>query len=143
MLLLHQRLEALHHAAGADVLHILADAGPVDQLAQDEGIARRQRIDGELLALEVGVALDLRHRDEAQKAVVAAHEREDVGLRRRRRRALPLHVGDDVVDRGHGDVELAVDQTRELELRVRRRRDLHADAAPSEEPLLAPPRSAS
>src|SRR5712692_9603829 len=129
VLLLHQILEPRQHAAGLDqVVVAVLEAALLQHLLEHEGIARRARIDGQHLALEVGIGLDLRHRDEPQEAVVAAHEGEEVGLDLHLRLALPLLVGDDVVDRGHAEIELAFDEALQLELRAGRRRQMHLDA---------------
>src|SRR3954468_9617261 len=136
VLLLEQRLEALQHAPGSHERKLaLREAALLEELPQDEGVAGRQGVDGKLLALEVGKRLDLRDGDEAQKAIVAAHEDGEVGPGLRRSFALALHVGHDIVDRRMRDVEAPVDEPGELKDGVRGRRDRHGNPAPLEEAL--------
>ena len=134
MLLLHERLEPLQHAACCHhlVVFVLAQFVARQNLEQHERVARGERIDRQGLAAQGDVALHLRHRHQAQEAVVAAHESEEIrpGLGNL---TLPLTVGDQVVDRRHRDVELSVDEIGELEHRARRRSDFQLDAVAREE----------
>src|SRR5437899_3885126 len=56
-------------------------------------VAGGERVDGQLLAHEVGVRADLGLDDEAKEAVVAAHEGNKIGRGRHRRLALALEIG--------------------------------------------------
>ena len=135
---LHQRLEALQAAArhGQAIVAAVLEPGLLHQLEQDEGIAGGARVDREGLAAEVLDIGDFRHRHQVQETVVAAHDRDQVGFRGGLRLALAFVVGNRVVDRGHGDVELALDGVAELEVGARRGRQVHGDAVLLEEALL-------
>ena len=71
-----------------------------------------------------------------QEPVVAPHDRDQLGFGRGLRLALALVVGDRVVDRRHGDVELALDGVAELKVGARCRRQVHGDAVLLEKALL-------
>jgi len=137
VLLFHERLVALQDAAGGDrrVVAILEQVLPLQDLEEHECVTGGERVHGERLAAQIVEGLHLRHGDETQEPVVAAHEREQV-VARFRNLALALPISDQVVDRRHGDVELPVDQVGELEDRVRRRRGLHLDPVLREQALL-------
>src|SRR5262249_11709342 len=69
--------------------------------------------------LQIGDAPHLRDRNEAQEPIVPSHEDGQIGFNLGRRLALPLHISDHVVNRGHRDIKLSLNQVRELENRIR------------------------
>ena len=128
-LFLDQRAEAAHHAASLDKFEfVFGKSIQLQHLAQDKRISCCQRVDTYFLPLDRLVTGNIGSRDKTQETVIDAHEGKDVGLALGLDRALPFRIGDDIVHRGHGDVELAVDQALHLELRIRRRRHLHRNA---------------
>ena len=92
----------------------LAETAAGEQLLQYEREAGRERINGEVTALEIRDRLDLGPRDQAQRAIAAAEDRYEVGILGRVGRALAFRIGDDVVERGRHHVELALDQAEHL-----------------------------
>src|SRR5439155_8654987 len=94
------------------------------ELTDDERIAGRNRIDRDRLSFEAGERLDRRRRDHRRESAVAADEREEVGVVRNLRFALALLVGDQIVDRGGGEIGLAVEQRLHEKRRARRVREL-------------------
>src|SRR5205085_2696305 len=90
----------------------------LQQVEQYEGVASGPCVYRHGAPLEIGDVPHLRHGNETQEPVVPAHEDGQIGFSLGRRLTLPLHVSDHVVDRGHRDVELSVNQIRELENRV-------------------------
>src|SRR3989442_14901114 len=114
----------LADTAGSDE-RVLAplEATQLQHLAEHEGEARGHGVDRERLAAQIGVGQDLRVHDQSEKPVIASYEGEQVGGGPDRPLAVALLIGDDVVDGGDGDVEIAGDEARELDDRVRRRRE--------------------
>ena len=127
LLALVERIPALHHAADlVDLVVALGKPAAPQDVEQHEGVAGGERVDRERAALVVRDRLYVGDGHEAQEAGVAAHEGEELRLRPDRRLALALDIGDDVVDGGHGDVELAFGESGHLRDRTWRR--LHGDA---------------
>ena len=120
---------------GKRVVAAVLEPRLLHQLQQHEGVARGARVDRERLAAEVLDVGDFRHGDQVQEPVVAAHDGDQLGFGTGLRLALALVVGDRVVDRGHGDIELALDGVAELKVGARRRRQVHGDAVLLEEAL--------
>ena len=135
LLVLVQRVKALHHAAdlGDGVVVALKSVAPQD-VEQHEGVAGGERVDRQRAVLEIGDRFHVGGGDQAQKTGVAAHE----GLRLRPDRsfALAFRLGDDVVDGGHGDVEFAFGKTGHLRDRAGGRLHGYPNAVLLEQPVL-------
>ncbi len=136
MLLLHQRLKTLQHAPGALQLVVaFFQPGALEHLDEHESIPGRARIDRQGLAAQLRVRAHLGDGDKAQEPGIAAHYRLQIAPEHGFL-ALPFAISDEVVDRGHCDVELAVDEVGELEHRAHRGRHSHLDPVLREQPLL-------
>ena len=93
VLLLFQRFPARQDPPGLLDL-VIAPLEPVaaEQIEQHEGVAGAHRIDRERAALEILIGFHVGRDREAQQAVVAAHECEQVGRRRDRHLTLQNFV---------------------------------------------------
>src|SRR6266404_3816093 len=113
MLAFPEPLPALQHTPGLDHI-VVAGLEPVafEQIEQHESITGRHCIDGQRLALEVLVCLDLREDAKAEQTVVTSHEDEKIGLYGQGGFALAFHVSNDIVEGSETDIELTFDQTR-------------------------------
>src|ERR1700742_4324137 len=124
-------MPALYHAAGAGdfvIAFVLVEAVAAQDLVQHESIAGSRGIDRYRLAPEILDPRDLWRGHETEETAVAAHDRGKFGLRPDRRFALALDIGDDVVDRGHRDIELGQREVRHLGDGVRRILDFDRNA---------------
>ena len=73
--------------------------------------------------------------DDGQESAVAAHECEQIRIVGNLRFALPLPIGDDIVENGEREIDAAFEQRVDQERRGRRVGELHAQALGIEEAL--------
>lgn len=90
----------------------------------------------EALVIEVLNAFKVRRCDQTEKACVDCHKCEELRLRPDRGLALSFDIGDDIVDRRHGDVETRTREIGHLGHRIRRALNLDRDIVLVEKALV-------